>query len=92
MEIMYSFNSPEKEVPGKPEVLVQGQRLVLRQDRDLADAGIDAVRKRKIDDAVVPAEGDRRFCTVDREGMKPFPLAAGKNHSQDAHALWLLHR
>jgi len=63
-----------KEVPGHAQVLVQRERFILRKDRDLPDAGIDAVRKGKINDTVDTAEGDRRFCPVNRERVEPFAL------------------
>ena len=74
-----------EEVPGEPQVLVQGQGFVLGQHGDLADAGVDAVRQGEVDDPVDAAEGDRGLCPMDGEGMEPFSFAAGKDHSQYIH-------
>jgi hypothetical protein len=47
-------------------MMVQGQRLVLSQNIDVAKIGIDAIGKRQIDDAVNAAEGYRRLGAVPR--------------------------
>ena len=43
------------------EVAQQRVRFVLGDDADFEEAGIDAVRERKVDDAVAAAEVHRRF-------------------------------
>ena len=42
--------------PAEPDVVVQGARVVLRQDEDVVDPGVDAVREREVDDPVLAAE------------------------------------
>ena len=61
-------------------VFVQLQRLVLRQDTDGVDAGIDTVGKRKINDAVFPAEGNGRLGGIFRQHHQTAALTAGKKH------------
>jgi hypothetical protein len=68
-------------------VFIQGQGLVLGQDSDLSDAGINAVREREVDDPVNSAKGDRGLRSMDSEGMEPFSLASGKYHCQNAHGM-----
>ena len=53
--------------------------LVLGGDADAADAGIDGVGKRKIDDARLAAEIDRRLGAAFGELRKPVAAAAGEN-------------
>ena len=62
------------------DVLVEDERLVLREDADRIDPRIDAVGEREIDDAVLGAEGDRGFCDVAGERKKPAALAAREKH------------
>ena len=50
--------------PAALDVLDQRVRLVLRQHRDLADAGVDAVRQHEIDDAELAAERRRRLAAI----------------------------
>ena len=50
--------------PAALDVLDQGLRLVLGEHRDLADAGIDAIRQHEIDDAEFAAEGRGRLAAV----------------------------
>ena len=48
-----------EEVPAALQVADQAVRLVLRGDGDAADAGIERVRQREVDDARLAAEIDR---------------------------------
>ena len=59
------------------DVLDQRLRLVLREHRDLADAGVHAVRQHEIDDAELAAERRRRFarCSVRPLSRSPRPPA-----------------
>jgi hypothetical protein len=52
-----------EKAPAALQVLDQALCLVLRGDTDAADAGIDAVRQREVDDAEFAAEGYRRLRT-----------------------------
>ena len=58
--------------PSALDVLDERVGLVLRQHQDLADAGIHAVRQRKIDDPVFTAEGQGRFRATAGEVFQPF--------------------
>ena len=62
------------------DVLVQLQRLVLREDAHGVDAGVNAVGKREINDAVFPSEGDGGLGGVLRQNHEPAALSAGKKH------------
>ena len=50
-----------QETPAALQVAQQRVRLVLRDDRDAADAGVQAVGQREVDDPVLAAEVHRRF-------------------------------
>ena len=57
---------------------VERQRLVLREDVNLAQIGVDAVRERDVDDAVVAAEGYCRFGAIAREREETLARASGQ--------------
>jgi hypothetical protein len=68
--------------PPFADVPVQRQRLVLGQDEDLAQAGVDAVGERDVDDAVVPAKGHGRFGAIAGKRKEPFSGSARKQNSK----------
>ena len=70
------------DVPALADVAVQRQGLVLGEDVDVAQVGVDAVGERDVDDAVIAAEGDRRLGAVARQGIQAFARAAGQQDSQ----------
>jgi hypothetical protein len=51
------------------------KRFVLGEDEDPPDVGVDAIRKREIDDAVHSAETHSRFGGVTRQGVKSLARA-----------------
>ena len=59
-------------------------RLVLRQNHDVTEAGVDHVRQRKIDQAVVAAKWNCRLCAVFRQGHQSFTFAASENDCENA--------
>ena len=56
-----------QEAPALADVLDQRVRLVLRQHRDLPDAGVEAIREHEIDDAELAAERRRGLAAVFRQ-------------------------
>ena len=70
------------DVPAHPDVAVERQRLVLGRDEDAAQAGVDAVAEREIDDAVGAAEVDRRLGALLRQRVETFTGAA-REHDGD---------
>ena len=62
------------------DVLIQEQRLILRQHADRIDARIDAIRQRKIDDSVFCAERNGRLGDVVRQCVQPAALPSRKQH------------
>jgi hypothetical protein len=56
--------------------------LVLDEDGDLSQAGVDAVAQRNVDDPVLAAEGNRRFCALFGQRVKPLALASGEDHGK----------
>ena len=70
------------DVPALADVAVQRQRLVLGEDVNVAQVGVDAVGERDVDDAVVAAESDRRLGAVAGQGIQALPCSSGQQHSQ----------
>ena len=70
------------EIPGfsVPDVVVQLKRLILGQNADGVDAGIDTVGQRKVDDAIFPSERNGRFGDLVGEDPQPAALSARKKH------------
>ena len=62
------------------DVLIEYQGLILRQNADGIDAGIDTVGKGEIDDAVFAAEGYGGLCGFGGQHVKSASLAACKQH------------
>ncbi len=64
------------DLPGLADVAIEGERLVLGEDVDLAQSGVDAVGEGYVDDAVDAAEGDSGFGAVAGERIKPLACTA----------------
>ena len=73
------------QVPGLPvaDVVIQLQGLVLGEHTHRLDAGVYAVGKGKIDDAVFPTERHRGLGEVPRQHAQTAALAAGKQHGHN---------
>ena len=65
-----------KEIPAALQMADQAVRLVLRRHRHAADAGIQRVRQREIDDAQLAAEIDRRLGAPVGQFHQPAAAAA----------------
>src|SRR5581483_2901015 len=65
------------DVPTFADVPVQGQGLVLSEDVNPPQVGVDAVRKRDVDDAVNTTKRDRRLGTVTGEGIESLACPSG---------------
>ena len=68
--------------PAFADVPVERQRLVLGEDVDAAQIGIDAVGKGDVDDAVLAAKGNRRLGAIARERKQPFAGSARQKYAQ----------
>jgi len=75
------------EVPGTPDadVVVERAGQVLRQHRDVIDAGVDAVGKGEVDDAEATGEGDGRLGALLGQDAQPRARAAGEDQGCHAH-------
>jgi hypothetical protein len=58
---------------------LQRQRLVLREDENLADGRIDAVAQGKIDEAIAAPKADGGFRPMRRQRPQPFTLSTRQN-------------
>src|SRR5690606_30058380 len=70
--------------PTARDMLDQRMRLILREDEYLPNAGVDAVRQRKIDDPVLAAERRRRLRAVVRELLQPLAPTSCHDHGHRA--------
>ena len=73
--------TPEN-IPTLADVAVQRERLVLRQDVNAVQAGVQAVRKGDVNDAVDAAEGDGRLGAVAGQRIKTLTRASGEQDSE----------
>ena len=74
-----SLRSGLQEVPAALQVADQRVRLVLGRDGEAADAGIQRIRQREIDDARLAAEIDRRLGAPVGQLLQAAAAAAGKH-------------
>ena len=65
------------------DVLVEDQWLILCQNADCLDTGIDAVGKREVNNSVFAAEWNSWFCQVSCQNAKTAALSACKQHGND---------
>ena len=65
--------------PAFADMAVERERLVLGEDVDAAQAGVDAVGESDVDDAVMAAKGHGGFGTVAGERKEPFPAPPASN-------------
>jgi hypothetical protein len=61
----------------------EAHRLVLGEHQDFANAAVEAVRQREVDNPVDAAERHGRLGAIAGEGFKARSFAAGQNHRQD---------
>jgi hypothetical protein len=74
--------APVEKAPAALDVADQAVRLVLRGDTDLADAGIDAVGEREIEDAELAGEGYRRLRAEVGQLLQAGAAAAGQDDGE----------
>ncbi len=68
--------------PAFAHVPVERECLVLGEDVDLAQAGVDAVGEGDVDDAVMTAKGDGRFGAIASEWKEALPGPARQQYSE----------
>ena len=66
--------------PAQADVVVERARVVLGQDDDVVDVGVDAVRQREVDDPVLAAERHGRLGAHLGQDRQALALAAGEDH------------
>ncbi len=71
------------DAPSHADVTAERERFVLQGDEDLAQARIDAVAQREVDDAVRPAKVDGRLCPLLRQRIETLARAPRQNHDDD---------
>jgi hypothetical protein len=57
-----------EDVPGVADMAVEGEGLVLGEDEDAAEPGVDAIGEGDVDQAVDAAKGNHGLGVVRREG------------------------
>ena len=65
-----------QDIPAFADVPVERERLVLREDVDAAQIGVQAIGKSDVDDAVDAAEGHRGFGAVASKRIESFSGSA----------------
>ena len=73
--------------PGHCQVPVETMRLVLSQDRDLADAPVDKIRQHKVYEAVHTAEWHCGLRPIPGQGVQPLALATCQHQTDDLLSL-----
>src|SRR5208282_2879563 len=68
--------------PSFADVAIERERLVLSEDVDPPQAGVDAVGEGDVDDAIVPAERHGRLSAVTSQGEEPLPGTSSKQNAQ----------
>src|SRR5882672_12779546 len=68
-------------VPSLADMPVERERLVLGEDVDAVQTGVQTVGKRNIDDAIDAAEGYSRFRAIAGQRIKTFARASGEQDS-----------
>ena len=70
------------QIPGKTvsDVTVQHQRLILGQNANHRNIGVDAVGQGEVDDAEFCSEGNCGFCNVLGQDLQSAALPSGKKH------------
>ncbi len=68
--------------PALADVAVERERLVLGEDVDVAQVGVDAVGEGDVDDAVLAGEGDGRLGAIAGQGEEPFAGTTGKQNAK----------
>ena len=70
------------DVPAHADVAIERQALVLRDDEDAAQAGVDAVAEREVDDAVRAAEVHRRLGAFPGQRRQAFADPSGQDDDE----------
>ena len=81
-----------RQPPRRRDVAVQRVALVLREHDDPVIAGVDQVRQREVDQAVVAAEGHRRLGPVQRQRRQALALAAREDDREHVGLVGSVHR
>ena len=68
--------------PAFADVAVERERLVLGEDVDVAEVGVDAVGEGDVDDAVLAGEGNGRLGAIAGEGEEAFAGTTGKQNAK----------
>src|SRR5713226_5194016 len=71
------------ELVGVGDVAVQADAQELSQDVDAVAVAVDAIADGNIDQAILPADGNRRLAAQHGERVKTGPAPAAQNQAQD---------
>ena len=76
---------PPVQIPRLPDsdVVLQGERRVLREDADTEEPRVGAIREGEVDDTVFSAEGERGGGSNAAERVEPLALSTGEDQNQD---------
>ncbi len=68
--------------PAFADVAVEGERLVLGEDVDVTQVGVDAVGEGDVDDAVLAGKGNGRLGAIAGQREKPFAGTTGEQNTK----------
>ena len=68
--------------PALADVAVEREGLVLGEDVDVAQVGVDAVGEGDVDDAVLAGEGNGRLGAIAGQGKESFAGTTGKQNTE----------
>ena len=71
-----------QDVPARADVAVERVGFVLDEDGDFSKPRVEAIAERKIDNAILSAEGNRRFGPMLGEGLKTLAFPARQQHGE----------
>jgi hypothetical protein len=61
---------------------IEAEGFVLREDKNTAERGIDAIGESNVNDAIKSAEGDSGLGTISGKRPETFTLTTGKENSK----------
>ena len=82
------FTESHERRPACANVAAEAQGFVLGESENATQAGVDAIGKRDIDDAIERAEGDGGFGAIAGERPEAFALAPGEKNSNGIAHVW----
>jgi hypothetical protein len=75
------FTETHERRPSGADVARKAEGFILRENEDAMEAGVDAIGKRDVNDAIESAERDGGFRAVASEGPEPLALSSSEKYT-----------